>query len=68
MALNDRSHPFLGGADDRISRDDCRRRALQYFIAAEATSDQEKRDALLEGAQKWLRLAAEIERDTPPIA
>ena len=67
MALDNRPHPSWG-ADDPISRDDCRRRALAYFVAAEATSDQEKRDALLEGGQKWLRIAAEIERDAPRIA
>jgi DNA-binding transcriptional regulator YiaG len=65
MALDDPKEvqPFLSG-DDPISRDDCRRRAFEYFIAAEETGDQEQRDALLEGGQKWLRLAAEIEHDT----
>jgi predicted nucleic acid-binding Zn-ribbon protein len=42
----------------------CGRRAFEYFVAAEETDDQKKRDALLEGGQKWLRLAAEIEHDT----
>lgn len=66
-------HPFIcgqtggvvrfGGAEDPVSRDDCRRRALGYFIAAEEAGDPEKRDALLEGGRKWIRLACQIKRN-----
>lgn len=55
--------PFLSGGDDLISREDCRRRAFQYFFLAEEAGDPEKRDALLEGARKWLRLAERITND-----
>jgi|HubBroStandDraft_6_1064221.scaffolds.fasta_scaffold3788563_1 hypothetical protein len=62
MALDNRagSLPFLAGADDPITRDECRSRALEYFLAAEEAGDEEKREALLDGGRKWLRLAADI--------
>ena len=44
-----------------MSRDECRKRALQYFLAAEEAGDQGKREALHEGGRKWLELAARIE-------
>lgn len=40
-----------------ISRDDCRKRAFEYFLAAEETGDDEKRKALREGGEKWFRVA-----------
>jgi hypothetical protein len=48
-------HPVM------ISRDDCRRRAFEYFLAAGEAAEEEKREALLEGGQKWVRLALRID-------
>jgi hypothetical protein len=51
----------FGGADDWMSRDECRKRALEYFLAAEEASDQDKREALHEGGRKWFDLASRIQ-------
>jgi hypothetical protein len=55
------TQPLLEAAGDPVSRDDCRRRALAYFVAAEEADDREKREALLDGGRKWLRLASRIQ-------
>ena len=44
-----------------ISRDDCRKRAFEYFLAAAEADDEEERQALLNGGEKWVRLALRIE-------
>jgi hypothetical protein len=44
-----------------ISRDDCRRRAFEYFLAAAEADGEEERQALLNGGEKWVRLALRIE-------
>ena len=44
-----------------ISRDDCRRRAFEYFLAAAEADDEGERQALLNGGEKWVRLALRIE-------
>lgn len=45
-----------------ISRDDCRRRAFEYFLAAAEADDQEERQALLNGGEKWVLLALRIDK------
>jgi hypothetical protein len=43
------------------TRDDCRKRALRCFLAAEQTGDHETMVAYLDSAQEWVRLAAHAE-------
>jgi hypothetical protein len=40
------------------TRDDCRKTALKYFLAAEESADPEATIIYLESAQHWMRLAA----------
>ncbi len=40
------------------TRDDCRKTALKYFLAAEELGDPEATIIYLESAQEWVRLAA----------
>jgi hypothetical protein len=51
-----------------ISRDDCRKVAFEYFLAAVEAGDEDKRGTLLEVGRKWVRLAAQISgNQLPPM-